>query len=155
MQRWTTIPFFTALLAGCGAGEADYAEAIKRHWPNERAAASRDATFYADHARSFEEGARRSAAIARELGTDNDVGKSAAEAAQGDRAKEADAAYMAKSSFEGLTNRRCVSAAPRPGDNCEMSISIRGPDGKIHEIPAGWRFDTIDGRLQVLGPIQR
>jgi hypothetical protein len=155
MQRWITLPLFTAMLTGCGASDADYVEAVKRHWPNEQAAASRDEAFYADHARSFEESARRSAAIARELGTDNVVSKSATEAAQSDRAKEADAAYMAKSSFEGMTNRRCVSAAPRPGENCEMSISIRGPDSKMHEISAGWRFDTIDGDLQVLGPIQR
>ncbi|MCE7798113.1 hypothetical protein LWE61_16330 [Sphingobium sufflavum] len=155
MQRWTTLPFFIVMLASCGTSEADYADAVKRHWFSEQAAASRDAAFYADHARSFEEGARRSAAIARELGTDNDVGKRAAEAAQGDRAKEADAAYMAKSSFESLTDRRCVSAAPRPGENCEMSISIRGPDSKMHELSAGWRFDTINGDLQVLGPIQR
>lgn len=49
----------------------------------------------------------------------------------------------------------CASAGPSPGQSCELTITIKGPDGKAHEMPAAWRFDEVDGKLAIVGGVAR
>lgn len=67
MHRW--------IVGTVGAVDADYADALRRHWPNERATARDHAALMAaDHGGRFEQGAARAARSTASFGRDSSLG---------------------------------------------------------------------------------
>lgn len=139
--------------AGCSPSEDDYVAALERHWPAEQRAQQGRANFFADHADSFERSAERSADIARRLGTDNALSEKASLTARSARSQQKEAEYIAAAAFVRARNISCAPASPLPGENCEATVTIRGTDGKEHDITLARRFDELDGQLEVVGAI--
>lgn len=142
-------------LAGCGPSAAEYEEAIKRNWPNEQASQRDRGIFFARHAAKFEDSAKFSADIAARLGESSDVSDGALRAARKSRAEQAEADFLGNAEFVDARDVSFASAAPLPGENCEATITIKGADGKKHELPGAWRFDRLDGRIAVVGSVAR
>lgn len=44
-----------------------------------------------------------------------------------------------------------MPAGDLPGDNCEITLKVKGPDDQGGSLNALWRFDKVDGRLSVVG----
>ena len=139
-----------AITAGCSPSDSDYAGAIERNWPAEQQAQLGRAAFLANHARSFERSAERSADIARRLGTDNELSDGARRTADNARAEQEEAEYIANAEFVSARDISCAPASPLPGQNCEVTITIRGKDGEEHDLPAAYRFDELDGRIEIV-----
>lgn len=144
-----------AITAGCSPSGSDYEGAIERNWPAEQQAQFDRAAFLANHARSFERSAERSADIARRLGTDNELSDGARRTADNARAEQEEAEYIANAEFVSARDISCAPASPLPGENCEATVTIRGPDGRKHDFPAAWRFDELEGRIEVVGAMER
>jgi hypothetical protein len=139
--------------AACSPSEDDYGAALERHWPAAQRAQQDRASFLADHADSFERSAKQSADIARQLGTDNGLSEDASRTAQNARSGQREAEYIAAAAFVRARNISCAPASPLPGENCEATVTIRGADGKEHDITLARRFDELDGQLEVVGTI--
>ena len=139
--------------AACSPSEADYVAALERNWPAEQRAQKGRASFFADHATSFERSAERSADIARRLGTDNALSEDASRTAQSARLEQREAAYIAAAKFVRARSINCAPASPLPGENCEATVTIRGTDGEEHDIVLARRFDERDGQIEVLGTV--
>ncbi|AWW74442.1 hypothetical protein CD351_08390 [Erythrobacter sp. KY5] len=143
------------LVAACGPTDSDYEAAIERRWPVEQQAQLERAAFLQRHAESFERSAERSAGIARRLGTDNELADGARETAQNARFEQEEAEYIAGSKFISARDISCAPASPMPGENCEATVTIEGSDGERHDMPGAWRFDQLDGRIEVVGTMER
>lgn len=139
--------------AACSPSEADYVAALERNWPAEQRAQKGRASFFADHATSFERSAERSADIARRLGTDNALSEDASRTAQSARLEQREAAYIAAAKFVRARSISCAPASPLPGENCEAKVTIRGTDGEEHDIVLARRFDERDGQIEVVGTV--
>lgn len=144
-----------ALAAACAPSDASYLEAVRAEWPSEQVEQRGRAGFYADQAKEFEQSSRRSAEISASLGADDKISVAHREAALDARASADEARYLARSELVGVKDVRCAGAAPIPGENCEMTIIVRGPDGMEHELPASWRFDRVKGKLRIVGSARR
>ena len=144
-----------AFAAACGPTDSDYEAAIERRWPVEQQAQLDRAAFLEHHAESFERSAERSADIARRLGTDNELADGARETAQNARFEQEEAEYIAGSKFISARDISCAPASPLPGENCEATVTIEGSDGERHDMPGAWRFDQLDGRIEVVGTMER
>lgn len=146
---------FAALISisACSPSEADYAAALERNWPAEQMAQKGRASFFADHAQSFERSAERSADIARRLGTDNALSEDANRTAQSARSQQQEAEYIATAAFVRARDISCAPASPLPGENCEATVTIRGTDGEEHDIVLVRRFDERDGQIEVVGTV--
>lgn len=146
---------FAALItvAACSPSEGDYAAALERNWPAEQMAQKGRASFFADHATSFERSAERSADIARRLGTDNALSEDANRTAENARSEEKAAAYIAAAAFVRARDISCAPASPLPGENCEATVTIRGTDGEERDIVLARRFDERDGQIEVVGTV--
>ncbi len=140
-------------IAACSPSEGDYAAALERNWPAEQMAQKGRASFFADHATSFERSAERSADIARRLGTDNALSEDANRTAENARSEEKAAAYIAAAAFVRARDISCAPASPLPGENCEATVTIRGTDGEEHDIVLARRFDERDGQIEVVGTV--
>lgn len=140
-----------AFVGACGPTGSDYEAAIERRWPSEQQAQLDRAAFLQRHAESFERSAERSADIARRLGTDNELADGARETAQNARWEQEEAEYIAASKFISARDISCAPASPLPGENCEATVTIEGSDGERHDMPGAWRFDELDGRIEVVG----
>lgn len=146
-----TIPVLLIFcLSACAPSDADYADAVKRNWPNEQAAQRERAAFFTDHAKSFDEGAARSAEISAKLNSDNEVGESAKEAANEARENAADAQWIGNAQITNVTDIRCADATPLPGKNCEMQLELKGADQQVRTLPAAYRFDNVDGKTTIV-----
>ncbi|MCB0639147.1 MAG: hypothetical protein KDC54_21100 [Lewinella sp.] len=142
----------TALaVAACSPSDSAVEQAVRDHWPNEQAGQRGRAAFYFDHAASFEKGARMSARISARLGTESSISSSHQQVADEDRARADEAQWIADAELEDVHDVSCAPAAPNPGYNCEMTVTLRGKDGEEARHYAGYRFDTVDGRLAVVG----
>lgn len=149
--RTATTASILVVAAACSPSDDDYAAAIERNWPNEQRAQLDRAAFLANHARSFERGAALAADNARILGTDNDLSAGAERTAKNARAEQEEAEYIAAAKFVSARDISCAPASPLPGHNCEATITILGPDDKEHDLPGAWRFDELDGQVEVVG----
>ena len=145
----------SAFAAACGPTDSDYEAAIERRWPVEQQAQLDRAAFLEQHAESFERSAERSADIARRLGTDNELADGARETAQNARFEQEEAEYIAGSKLIAARDISCAPASPLPGQNCEVTVTIEGSDGERHDMPGAWRFDELDGRIEVVGTMER
>lgn len=144
-----------AFVGACGPTDSDCEAAIERRWPVEQQAHLDRAAFLKQHAESFEESAERSADIARRLGTDNELADGARETAKNARFEQQEAEYIAASKFISARDISCAPASPLPGQNCEVTVTIEGSDGERHDMPGAWRFDELDGRIEVVGTMER
>lgn len=61
------------------------------------------------------------------------------------------AKYLASSVFVRVTEVHCVNAGNMPGQNCEITFVVRGPDGKEGVRNGSYRLDKREGRTAVVG----
>ena len=140
-------------LATCGPSRADYEAAIERHWPaGQRKLLAAAAAFGVDAAR-YAQSADPSADFAWQPGTGNGLSEEARQMASGARFEQHMAAYIATSEFLAARNISCAKAAPLPGENCEATLIFRGQDGRTREFITGWRFNELDGQIEVVGKL--
>lgn len=141
-------------LAGCGRSTADYERAAKAHWPGIQADEAARADQLERDAVGWDRSAASSARIARSFNggtSDGPVAEAHAQQARDMRAEAAEARAVSMATLTSVRNVRCAPAAPQPGENCEMTITLRDKQGGNHDNPAKWRFDVVDGQLQVVG----
>ena len=142
------------LLSACGASDADYLMAVKRHWPGELAVMRQRADFAENMAKKFAESAARSAQITARLrpaSVGDEVAKAHLATSKDNQAEADQARYLSNSTVTAVRDVRCAPAEGVPGDVCEMTVTIKGPDGKPHDVPGRWRFDQVGGSLAVVG----
>ncbi len=143
-----------SLLSACGASDADYLAAVKRHWPKEQAVMRERADFADNMASKFAESAARSAQITASLrpaSGGDEVAKAHLATSKDNKAEADQARYLSQSTVTAVRDVRCAPAQGVPGDTCEMTVTIKGPDGKPHDVPGRWRFDQVGGALTVVG----
>ena len=144
-----------AFAAACGPTDSDYEGAIERRWPIEQQAQLKRAAFLERHAESFERSAERSSRMEQCFGTDNNLSESARETALNARAEQEEAEYIAAAKLISVRDISCAPASPMPGQNCEVTVSIEGRDGERHDMSGAWRFDELDGQIEVVGTVER
>ena len=154
MRIWQCVVAVTIPLMGCSPAKAEYSAAVEAAWNSERYEFAQKAVFYDKFAASFESGAERAQRIADRLGTGGSIAEGQRGTASESRAQADDALYLSKSTFVGLKEWHCVSAASLPGQNCEVLFTIRGPDGKEEGMTKAYRFDKRGGKLAVVGPAE-
>jgi hypothetical protein len=67
--------------------------------------------------------------------------------AEEDRAKAANEAALAATTFVDVRDVTCADATPKPSKNCEMIVVVKTEDGKLHDLKGSWRFIHRDGHL--------
>lgn len=85
------------------------------------------------------------------MGTDNELSDGARRTANDARAEQEEAEYIANAEFVSARDISCAAASPLPGQNCEVTITIRGKDGEEDDLPAAYRFDELNGRIEIVG----
>ncbi len=154
MLRYSAAIAFGLALTACGKSTSDYEQAAKANWPRIQAAQAARADDLDAKAEDWDRSAAMARRIAASLGKANEPNRVADghdEAARDLRAEAAEARALSKATLTKVRNISCAPAAPDPGENCEMTITLRDKQGNNHDTQARWRFDVIDGRLQVVG----
>lgn len=70
------------------------------------------------------------------------------------RQEAEDARYLSKATFVKLKELHCARASSLPGENCEVTFLVKGPDGKEEERLGAYRFDQRNGALAVVGSVE-
>lgn len=152
-QRIAIVLLLIALLSACKPSNSSIDTAIRNNWPYEQARFASSAAFERDVARKFQEGAKMAAGIANNLNVPNNIGPSQQAAADTAKINADNHLWHSTAKIEKITNIRCAPAKNLPGYNCEAMLTLKGSDGRSVETPCGYRFDTVDGKTAIVGPI--
>lgn len=139
-------------MPSCSPGPGAYTDAMHAEWETERQIFADRASFKDNFAKGFEASAEQARGVAQRLGTRDMIGPDHLATAQRAREEANSARYSANSVFQRVSEAHCVSAGNMPGQNCEISFVVRGPDGKEDVREGSYRLDKRDGKIVVVGP---
>lgn len=140
------------MMPSCSPGAGKYTDAMRAEWEVERQIFADRASFQDKFAKGFEASAEQARGVAQRLGTRDMVGPDHLATAQRARDQANSARYSANSVFLRVSEAHCVSAGNMPGQNCEITFVVRGPDGKEDVREGSYRLDNREGNIVVVGP---
>lgn len=144
----------SAVLCGCSPGREEYSAALEAEWNAERGNLADRAAYYEKFAAQFDSSAALSERISNDLGTDTGIAQRHRGVADQSRQEAEDARYLSKATFVKLKELHCARASSLPGENCEVTFLVKGPDGKEEERLGAYRFDQRNGALAVVGSVE-